>query len=113
MDDLTPDEVALIVQHQRERAAAATAATKAATCCVHVSEDESRPPSENGENDGEKADENNDENDDTDKDDPLGEEEDTGEEDVAREIVPKGSFKLPLPPTDVGYSSKEHLCEEV
>ena len=113
MDDLTPDEVALIVQHQRERAAAAAAATKAATRHVHASEDESRPPSENSENNGEKDDENNNENNDADEDDPLGEEENTSEENIAHKIIPEGSFKLPLPPTDIGYNSKEHLCEEV
>ena len=105
------------MQHRRERAAAAAAATEAATHRVDASEDKSRPPSENGENDGEKDDENNDENNnennDADKDNPLGEKEDTGKEDIAREIMPKGSFKLPLPPTDIGYSSKEHLCEKV
>ena len=98
MDDLTPDELALIQQHRRERATAATTAAITA-------ENETRPPSEN--------DDNIDKDDEPNEDDPLGKEKDTEEEEVAREIVPKGYFKLPLPPTDVGYSSKEHLCEEV
>ena len=98
MDDLTPDELALIQQHRRERAVAA--AEDARWLCG--SEDETRPLSE-------KDNDNIDEDDDADEDNPLGEEEDDGEEEDARENIPEGHFKLPLPPTDVGYTSKEHL----
>ena len=36
-----------------------------------------------------------------------------GEQETIREIVPDSLYQLLLPPTDVGYTSKERFCEEI
>ena len=107
MDDLTPDELALIQQHRRERAVAAAEDAR----WLRGSKDKTRPLSEKDNNNIDK--DNIDEDNNINKDDLVDKAEDDGKEEDICKNISKGHFKLLLPPIDIGYTSKEYLCEDV
>ena len=83
MDDLTPEERAIIARHRAQKLAVSSTLDQA-----KEHEDEDAP----GEDDSEEG---------------------GNSEEGTRERTPEGLYRLTLPPTDVSYTSKERLCEEV